>query len=286
MPRHASCPRIVLALALLTALPAAAGAQETAWTWENATELSFVSTGGNASSSTLGLKGTLAGAGGANRFKVEVGGIRAESERTLRTATGDETSFVISALTTSELTAESYFARARYDRELGAGFVFAGSGWERNTFAGIQNRYALVGGVGRTWVEGETGRLKTDLGGTYTIQKDVDPVPGADDSYGGLRATIDATRRLSESTDLASILIADENLEERGDLRVDWSTSIAVAISQGLALKTSYQVLFDSEPAFIRVPLVDGAGTPTGGNVLTPGEKVDTVMTVALVIKL
>ena len=285
MPSHAS-RRTLLTLAAVVALPPALAAQAPAWTWENATELSFVSTGGNASSSTLGLKGSLTGDGGANAFNVEVGGIRAESERTTRTATGDEIDFVITQTTISELTAESYFARARYDRELGVGFLFAGTGWERNTFAGIQNRYALVGGLGRTWIEGETGRLKTDLGGTYTIQKDVEPVPGADDSFSGLRIMIDATRRLSESADLASTLIADENLEERGDLRADWSTSLTLAISQGLALKTSYQLLYDSEPAFIRVPLVDGSGAPTGLDVRTPGKKVDTVMTVALVIKL
>lgn len=275
-----------LPLVVIALLPATAAAQAPAWTWENQTELSFVFTGGNASSNTLGLKGTLIGDGGANSFKLEVGGIRAESDRRIRTATGDPTDYVISVETVSELTAENYFARGRYDRELGAGFLFAGTGWERNTFAGVRNRYAVVGGFGRTWIEGESGRLKTDLGATFTIQKDVEPVPGADDSFGGLRVTIDATRRLTGTTNLGTIFIADKNLEERGDLRADWVSSLSVAISERLALKTSYQLLYDSEPSFIRVPLVDGTGTPTGVNVLTPGEKVDTVVTVALVIEL
>jgi putative salt-induced outer membrane protein YdiY len=286
MPRTAR-PGLVAALAALAlTLPETLEAQASPWAWENATEVSFVSTGGNASSSTLGLKASLTGTGDPHSFKLELGGIRAESERTIRTATGDPNSFTINETTISELTAESYLARARYDRALGAGFLFTGSGWERNTFAGIQNRLSFVGGFGRTWVESESGRFKTDLGGTYTIQKDVDPVPGADDAFGGLRVTVEAIRQVSASAELASTLIADENLEERGDFRADWVSSLSVAISEGLALKTSAQILFDSEPAAIGVPLVDGTGTPTGVDVRTPGEKVDSVLTLTLVIKL
>ena len=273
-----------LALALLIASPAAA--QDRAWTWENATELSFVSTGGNASSSTFGLKASLTGIGGSNTFKLDVGGIRAESERTTRTATGTPASFQVTEVTTSELTAGSYFGRGRYDRALGTAFAFVGAGWDRNTFAGIKNRFAVVGGFGRSWIEGESGRFKTDIGGTYTIQKDVEPEPGADDAFGGARVTIEATRRVSATTDFATTLVVDQNLEESGDFRADWVSSLAVAISEGLALKTSLQLLFDSEPSLLRVPLVDGTGAPTGQNVLTPGGKIDSVVTLTLVIKL
>ena len=275
------CPCV--AAALLVTAPAAA--QDATWSWENATELSFVSTGGNASSSTFGLKASLAGTGALNAFKLEVGGIRAKSDFTTRTAsTGTPT--VITETTLSELTAENSFARGRYDRGLGAGFVFGGAGWDRNTFAGIRNRYVFVGGFGRTWYEGDGGRLKTDLGGTYTIQKDVAPVPGEDDAFGGARITIDATRPLTATTDFSTTLVADQNLEERGDFRADWVSSIAVAISEGLALKTSLQLLYDSEPAFVSVPVVDPVGVPTGDEVLISGEEIDHIMTLTLVIKL
>lgn len=275
----------LLAAALLAAVPPPAIAQD-GFTWENQTELSFVSTGGNASSSTFGLKAALTGTGGPNRFQVEVGGIRARSEFTTRTATGSATDFDIVEDTRSELTAESYFARSRYDREVGPGFAFGGLGWDRNTFSGIENRFAVVVGVGRTWVDGESGRLKTDLGATYTIQKDVEPEPGADDAFAGLRVTIDATRRITESTDFASVLIADENVEGTEDFRIDWVNSLAVAISEGLALKTSLQILFDNDPASIGVPLLDAGGDPTGTKVRTPSEEIDSVLTLTLVIKL
>ena len=42
----------------------------------------------------------------------------------------------------------------------------------------------------------------------------------------------------------------------------------------------------DNVPALRKVPLVDTGGTPTGTTVSTPGDKVDRVVTLTLVIKL
>jgi hypothetical protein len=274
----------VVLMAAATALADPAAAQDAeGFTWENATELSFVSTGGNASSSTLGLKASLTGTSGSNAFNIELGGIRGESELTTRTATGTTDSFTVTATTTSQLTAESYFARGRYDRAFNGAYAFAGLGWGRNTFAGIQNRYATVLGLGRTWVDGETGRFKTDLGLTYTIQKDVDPAPGVDDRFAGARLSVDAMRRISASVNYASTLLVDENVQDTGDFRADWTNSVSVGLSDALAFKTSLQLLFDNQPALISVPL---SGAPAGTTVLTPGDEVDTVLTVALVITL
>jgi putative salt-induced outer membrane protein YdiY len=272
-----------LAVAVVAARPATA--QESI-TWENSTELSFVSTGGNASASTVGLKATLSGTKGANKIKLEVGGLRSSIDNTTRTATGTPSDFTVIETTVSQVTAENYFARGRYDRKLDDAFLFAGLDWDRNTFAGIKNRYAVVAGIGRTLVDGETGHLKADIGGTYTIQKDVDPTPGASDGFGGARINVDALRHLSASADYASALILDENLADTQDLRADWTNSITVALSQKLALKTSVQLLFDNLPSLRKVPLVDGGGAPTGTTVSTPGDKLDRVATLTLVIKL
>jgi putative salt-induced outer membrane protein YdiY len=275
------------AFLLLTLLPAGVFAQvDGAFTWENATELSYAATAGNASTNALALASELTGSGGPNEFKLQVGGIRASSGVTTRTATGTASSFQVNETTTSDLSAASYFAKARYDRAFDGAFVFSGAGWERNTFAGFNNRFSVVLGVGRTWVDSESGHLKTDIGATYTIQKDVEPAPGADDAFAGARLSVDAARSLTATTDFTSKLVADQSVEAGEDLRADWTNSISVAISEGLALKTSYQILYDHQPALLKVPLVDGGGTPTGGTVLTPGDKVDTVLTLALVIKL
>jgi putative salt-induced outer membrane protein len=278
---------VLPALILLALLPAAVFAQDDgAFTWANATELSYAATAGNASTNAFAVASELTGSGGPNEFKLQVGGIRASSDVTTRTATGTATSFQVNETSRSDLSAASYFAKARYDRAFDGAFVFGGAGWERNTFSGFDNRFSVVLGIGRTWVDSESGHLKTDVGATYTIQKDVDPAPGADDAFAGARLSIDAARTLTASTDFTSKLLADQNVEQGEDLRVDWTNSVSVSISEGLALKTSYQILYDHLPALLKVPLVDGTGTPTGGTVLTAGDTFDTVLTLALVIKL
>ena len=50
-----------------------------------------------------------------------------------------------------------------------------------------------------------------------------------------------------------------------------------MAISERLALKTSFQLLFDNEPSLVAVPLGDG-------EVFTPLDKTDSIFTVAVVV--
>jgi putative salt-induced outer membrane protein YdiY len=245
-----------------------------------------VSTAGNASASTLGAKALLGGSNEAHSIKLEAGGVRAESEFTSRTARGTAADYTVTETKRSEVTAESYFLRGRYDRVLGQSLVFGGAGWDRNTFAGVRNRYSAVAGYGRSWIDGESGRLETDLGLTYTVQKDVDPAPGADDAFGGWRMSIEGVRRLSATSDLTTAFVLDNNFENTEDLRADWVSSISVSVTSALALKTSLQLLWDNQPALVKAALLTSGGLPTGTDVLTPGSELDSVLTLALVIKL
>lgn len=269
-------------LVLLVALPAVTEAQDDGFSWENESELAYAMTSGNASTNTLAVAGKLEGEGGPNTVLLEAGGIRAST--TTRRAVGTAGSFQED--TETDLSAASYYAKARYDRTLDGIFLFGGVGWQRNTFSGFDNRYSAVAGLGRTWIDTDSGRFKTDVGATYTVQKDVEPAPGADDSFAGLQVTIDAQRSLTSTTDLTSKLVADQSLEESDDFRADWMNSVAVAISEGLALKVSYQLLYDHRPALISLNLFDASGTPTGTTVSVVGDELDSVLSVALVIKL
>jgi putative salt-induced outer membrane protein YdiY len=245
--------------------------------WKDAAELTLVVTAGNASSSTFGLKNTLEHTWGRSAVKFSMGAVRTESGITTRTATGTPESFRIAETTESEVTAENYFFKSRLDRGFGdASFVYAGADWGRNTFAGIDNRYGFASGAGRAWFEEETRKFKTDLGVTYTLQEDVVENPDADDSFFGLRGSYDFFQELTETTDLSSVLVVDQNLETTEDLRADWTNSVAVAMSDRFALKTSLQLLFDNDPALTAVPLGES-------EVFTPLGKVDTVFTVAIV---
>jgi putative salt-induced outer membrane protein YdiY len=260
-------------------LPGALAAQdERPLGWSDVAELTFVLTAGNASSSTFGLKNTAEHVWEKTAFKLSFGAIRTESGITTRTASGTPENFTVSESTETELTAENYFIKGRLDRSLGdAAFLFGGADWDRNTFAGIQNRYGFTGGAGKAWFEEEARRLKTDLGLTYTIQDDVIENPDTDDSFIGLRGSYDYFRKLTETAGFTSTLVLDQNLNMTEDLRADWTNSVAVAMSEKLALKTSLQVLYDKDPALTSIPLGDET-------VLTPLKEVDSIFTVAIVV--
>lgn len=165
--------------------------------WTDVAELTLVLTSGNATASTLGLKNTAERRWDNGLLLLAAGAVRAESGVTVRTATGTPDDFIVTRSTPTEKTAENYFLRARYDREVTeSNYLFAGAGWDRNTFAGIQNRYATVAGAGRAWVDTEARHFKTDVGLTYTVQEDVIENPAGEDSFGGLRATIDLLHTL------------------------------------------------------------------------------------------
>jgi putative salt-induced outer membrane protein YdiY len=245
--------------------------------WTDVAELNFVFTSGNASSSTFGLKNTAERVWERSSFKLSAGALRAESGTVVRTATGTVDDFTISKETKTELTAESYFLKGRFDRALSQrSFLYGGADWNRNTFAGIQNRYGLGFGGGRSWFNEDTRRLKTDLGLTYTIQDDVAENPDVEDSFAGIRASYDFFHKLTETTDFSSGLVMDENLNNTDDFRADWTNAISVTMSERLALKTSLQLLFDNHPALTAVPLGDV-------EVLTPLGKFDSVFSVAIV---
>ena len=54
---------------------------------------------------------------------------------------------------------------------------------------------------------------------------------------------------------------------------------------EGLAFKTSYQMLFNNDPPLTGVPLLDVNDVPMG-QVLVPSQKVDSFLTLSLVIQL
>ena len=272
--------RNIFAVGLLAAVlsPGTLAAQEERTLgWTDVAELTFVLTAGNASSSTFGFKNTAERLWERSSFKFSAGAVRTESGITTRTAMGTPDNFSVSESTETTLTAENYFLKTRLDRTLGeSAYLYGGAGWDRNTFAGIQNRYAFVSGAGRAWFDEDTRRFKTDLGLTYTIQDDVVANPAADDSFFGLRGSYDYLRKLTETAGMTSVLVVDQNLNTTEDLRADWTNSLSVSISERFALKTSLQVLYDKDPALTAVPLGDS-------QVLTPLGKVDTVFTVAIV---
>ena len=140
-------------------------------------------------------------------------------------------------------------------------------------------------GVGNNWKDEENLKFKTTYGATITKQNDVSPVPGVDDTFGGLRVAWDYLNQFGQSTTYTNVLIVDGNLGETSDWRVDMQNGLGVSISKKLALKVGLQLLYDNEPAFELLDLFAQDGTPVAGETrLVPLDELDTIFTVSLVV--
>jgi hypothetical protein len=251
--------------------------------WANAAELSLVVTAGNAKTSTFGFRNELAHVWEDAKLLVEASGVRTKTGTISRSAVGTSPDdFDVVKDTQTELTAEKYLARAKYDHNVTERvFVFGSGGWDRNEFAGIQNRYFGAGGLGNVWFDREDARWRTDYGLSATHEQGT---VSSTRTFAGLRLSSDFMRKLTASTTLTNITVIDENLSDLKDFRLDALSAVAVAMSDHLALKVSLQLLFDADPAFIEAPLQSPPGNPTGTNVLIQTDELDTHFSVALVV--
>ena len=276
----------VLALLAVTAVGQAWGQdEEKELGWADAAELTFVVASGNAESSTFGFRNGLTRTWENAGLTFDVGLLRADSGLTTRSAVGaSPLSFAVTKDSVTATTAERYHGRGRYDRELNARtFWYAGSGWERNTFAGFDNRTSVVGGMGNIWIDEERSTFRTGYGISYTVQDDIVDVAGSDDSFAGLQLTYTYRRQVTPTTEFTSVLVADQNLEQSPDFRSDLVNAVAVSMTERLALKISWQLLYDHQPALVGLPLIGLSGLPTGATVFAPLDTVDNLLTFALV---
>jgi putative salt-induced outer membrane protein YdiY len=279
---HVSSITALLSLVAFTAPALAEDEREPGWYDE--AELSFVQTGGNAEASTFALKNTLERLWENALFSFHAGALRAESTTFTRFAVGTPADFEVIEDESSALTAENYYARLRYDRDVRADFFwFGGAGWERNEFAGFSDRFTAVGGVGNWWWQGDAGHFRTDYGLAWTQQDDLVDDPSIGDSFLGLQLSWDYLRKIGENASYQNLFVVHENLDETDDLRGDMIQSLQVAMTERLALKVSLQLLYDNQPALTAVPLHDDEG-PTGAVVLTELEELDSLFTAALVV--
>lgn len=270
--------------ALMLSLAPASGCAQTQAGWKNSSELSFVRTGGNAESSTLGISSTVTRSWERTELKIEAGGIRTRTTRFERVAVGTESDYRIEETSDSEVSAENYHARVRVDRRFSERTsVFVQSGWTRNTFSGIRHRLVNVAGVSTRWLDREGQRLRTAYGVTHTVERDVVPDPDDSGRFLGVRLSTEYWLKVTGNTEWTSNLVVDGNGTEVSDLRTDWVNSLGVAMNEHLALKTSLRTTFDNQPALARLPLRSPGGED-GGTVLVRREKVDRVFTVALVV--
>ena len=302
-----------------TAAPALAQDEaEPAPGWTNETELSLALTGGNSAARTFGFGDTVRRTGESSRLQIRVSGIRSGTagDRFLLVDPGvrfpiagapedPETRLVRPGVDTE---VENYLISGRYEMEISERFFWnAGGSWDRNSDAGILNRYTAFAGVGNVWSDGDTVRFSTSYAASYTNRSEETRDPGKDPRFAGARLGWDYRQRLGEATLYENELTANVNLTAASDYSFNMTHAVSVALSTHLALRVGLQWLYEHEPApeavavVARVEVVDPDGVPgsgderfetvaDGGASITLGtrrirkDRLDTIFRTALVI--
>ena len=278
---------LVLLVTVSVAADVRAQDEEKELGWSLEAELSSVVTGGNSKSNTLGYQLVAIRTLKRSLFRVRTGGTETQSTLVTRSASGTEDDFTVEKVETTDKTAELYFARAFYEYDLRKHFfLFGGADWLRNRFAGIDSRYLIAGGAGNTWVDRETLRFQTFYSFTHTFQDDVVDNPFTKSDFPGVRFAYDLFAQLTESTEFKSDLILDLNLDNTDDVRIEFTNSLPISISERLFFQPSVTLLWRNEPALTEIALFDGGGTDTGTTVLTPLDELDTLFSLSLVVRL
>lgn len=284
-------PLVLLALTALAAAigPTAVHAQEEEdparrrWVFKG--ELTSVVAQGNSENITLGLGTTIRRRWERSAVKFEAGAIRVESGTVTRRALGTVDDFTVEKSVDMEKTAEAIFARGQYDRNVSESVtVYGGVDWLRNTFAGIDSRTLLAAGLGKSWFDTDTDRFSTSLAVTYTFQRDVVENPFLETDFAGARLGWDYWRKISGNSEFESIFVADFNLQDTQDRRIDTTQSLTVDINDAIALKPSLQLIWRDLPSLAQIPLLDGDRNPTGETVTAQLDKLDTFFRLALVL--
>ena len=272
------------AVALWLLFAGAAGAQEEPppLGWAGTGELSLLATSGNSETFSLGLRATAKRTWEAALLSLEAAALQAEQTRVERRAVGPPEAPVLVETETTETTADNYSLRGNYDRELSERLLaFGSAGWERDELAGIANRASVAAGLGHVWADTDAMASRTRYGIGYTWEE---LSSGLDDSFLNLRLEWNFRRLFTETTTFTSDLVINENLDDTSDYRANLLTSLAVTMTDRLALKVSGEARYDHEPALVAVPREDPAGVPTGDVALVALEELDTILSAALVL--
>ncbi len=256
--------------------------------WFDTAEASFVITGGNAQSSTLGLKNKLERKWEQSSFQWKISAVRVETTTLTQTAIQrppDEIEVIEES--TSEITAENYQSAASFERKLSKRLFWSvGSDVLRNQISGIDYRWSGGAGLGHTWFDRERASLQTSYGLALTTQRDVVPVPDRDETFLAGRLGWEYRLGLTSTTTFNSVFSLEQNLGDIGDTRLDTTNDVAVRVSDRIAIKVSLQLQFVSQPALIEVGVVTEGGEDAGFSVAVPARKLDSFFNVALVFDL
>jgi putative salt-induced outer membrane protein YdiY len=236
-------PIILLLSALLS--PAFAAEGQTPKPWKGSAEFSLVNANGNTKSSTFSNKDRFEYASGPSLLELEAGALR--------------------STTRAQLIAEQYFAseKAGYkwsDRD----YVFERFRWDKDRFAGVNNRFDASVGYGRKILDRKPDLLVGEAGVGHVWEERLPP-PRND--YASGRGYARYERALSATSGFFQDVEYLHSFKQARNYRLKTETAVTAAINTLLSLKLSF--------------IWKRAGMPPPGFI-----KDDTILAAALIVSL
>jgi putative salt-induced outer membrane protein len=215
-----------LSLALLASLAAAADAPP-ARPWSDQAEASYVQTAGNTKTTTLAAKNLL-------------------KYRFTGKTTGSWTASALYGKDKGTANAEGYATELRLDHLLTERvYAYGLAGWNKNRFAGLEQRYYGGAGVGVKFLAGPAHFLLGELGVNGTREEYTD---GAHSTFPTGRAFAKYEYALSEKSRFSQSVEYLHDFEDSQHYRIDSETALSAALTDVFSLKAAYAVKYDHEP--------------------------------------
>ncbi len=205
--------------------------------WSGSAELSFLSTSGNTSTSSIGgaLELDYKPAPWAVIFKA--GYLRAS--------------------TNGDLTAEQLTASLKGVRDLTKRVdVFVGSGYLRNRFAGFNSLISGDAGAGYKLLAGPVHMLRAEAGFGYTRE---DQLIGDNRSYASARAGLGYKWQFSKAADFTNDFSYLYDLSDSSNWEISEKAAITAGLTSIFSLKASYGLFYNNLP----VPTFEKTDTAT-----------------------
>ena len=266
--------RAFVLLMTLAAPFAATLAEEPARPCTDQADVGIVVTTGNAKNTNLSLTNKLVYKWAKSDLTIDAAALRTESkDRVLTNPNGE-----VKESEVSKVTAERYSFGGKYRSNLTERFLwYAGAGWFRDRPSGIQNNESGGAGIGYRFMKSDLQNLVGEFGADYTRERQVG---GDRRNFGGARAFLGYDRALSKTSKLTSELELLDDLKDTVDWRGKWITAVTASLTQKMALKVSYTVLYRNQPVVVEVK-GDTAGVPSAPFEL---DKTDTIFAASLVL--
>jgi putative salt-induced outer membrane protein YdiY len=264
---------VAVASLVLWITPATAQEEKTPPYTEQKADLGYTFTSGNARAQTLSALYDYKHAFTFGELSFNASALRSETRD--RVFVGVDASNQPIFVETENIAAEAYGVGAKYRHDLGPRLFAYGLGtWARVLQAGLDDRWRGGGGVGMKVIQPQPHKLDVEIGAEYTDESYVD---GGSASFASLRAFTDYDFAISDHSSFSSDLEFLENLDDTDDYRFNWVNSITASMTNNLALKLSYVLLFDNRPAVLTV-------SPGPPPVLDEREELDQIFTTSLVV--